>query len=345
MKPDIQIIDPTKYPGWDDLILSHPDYSFFHSSAWAEVLFKSYGYIPLYFTVLEDGRLLALLPFMEVNSFLTGRRGVCLPFTDYCPPAIDGEVSFEEIFNFALDYGKKNTWRTLELRGVQENLNVETSEVYLGHTLFLEKGEQSLYKGLRDSTKRNIKKAKAEGVEVRISDQPESIDQFYSLNSVTRKRHGLPSQPFFFFKNVLQLVIKKGHGFVVLGLYEGKAIAASVFFHLGKKAVYKYGASDLTYQHLRANNLVMWEAIKRYAQDGYKSLCFGRTEPENQGLIQFKSGWGTTEQQINYYRYDFKKEAFVSGISKVTGFHNKIFRRMPNPLLKTIGSVLYKHVG
>jgi len=48
---------------------------------------------------------------------------------------------------------------------------------------------------------------------------------------------------------------------------------------------------------------------------------------------------------MNYYRYDFKRGAFVSGTSKVMGFHNKIFRRMPAPLLKAIGSALYRHVG
>jgi len=341
----IQIINPTTYPGWDELVLSQSDYSFFQSSAWAEVLYKSYGYTPLYFTVFEDGRLSALLPLMEINSFLTGRRAVCLPFTDYCPPTIDGNASFEEIFNFALEYGKKNSWRTLELRGIQEYLNVKTSEVYLAHTLSLEEGEQSLYRALKDTTKRNVKKAKTEGVEVRISDQPESIDQFYALNSITRKRHGLPPQPFSFFRNIFELVIKKGSGIVVVGSFEGKAVAAAVFFHFGKKAIFKYGASDLKYQNLRASNLVMWEAIRLCCSKGFDSLSLGRTDPENQGLLRFKSGWGATEHPINYYRYDFKKEAFVSATPRATGFHNKIFSRMPSPLLNSIGSVIYKHVG
>jgi lipid II:glycine glycyltransferase (peptidoglycan interpeptide bridge formation enzyme) len=131
----------------------------------------------------------------------------------------------------------------------------------------------------------------------------------------------------------------------VLASFHDKPIAGGVYFHFGEKAVYKYGASDLNYQNLRANNLVMWEAIKWYSSNGYKSLCFGRTEPENRGLIQFKSGWGTTEQPINYYRYDLKKGSFVSGSSKVTGSHNKIFRNMPLPILKKVGSILYKHAG
>jgi hypothetical protein len=342
---NIEIIDPLKYRGWDNLILSHPDYSFFHSSIWAEVLKKSYGYTPLYFVAFGDNGISALLPVMEVKSILTGRRGVSLPFTDHCPPIINGSVSFEEVFHFAVEHGRKSGWKTLELRGGQEYLNIEPSEIYLGHTLSLSKGEQLLFKELRDSTKRNIKKAMGEGVEVKISDQPESIEQFYHLNSVTRKRHGLPPQPFSFFKNVLELVIKKGHGIVVVAFYEGEAIAASVFFHLGTKAVYKYGASDLKYQNLRANNLVMWEAIRFYCGKGFDSLSLGRTDPENYGLIQFKSGWGTTEQQINYYRYNLTKGSFVSDSSKVSGFHNKIFSKMPIPILNRIGNILYKHVG
>jgi lipid II:glycine glycyltransferase (peptidoglycan interpeptide bridge formation enzyme) len=162
---------------------------------------------------------------------------------------------------------------------------------------------------------------------------------------MTRKQHGLPPQPFNFFKKIYNRIISKGFGFVILASINKKNIAGAMYFHFGGRALYKYGASDHQYQHLRANNLVMWEAIKWYSRNGFKSLCFGRTEPENQGLIQFKSGWGTTERQISYYRFDFKKEAFINRQARVTGFQNRIFRNMPIPLLKMVGSILYKHVG
>jgi len=87
----------------------------------------------------------------------------------------------------------------------------------------------------------------------------------------------------------------------------------------------------------------MWEAIKWYAQKGYKKLCLGRTEPENHGLIQFKSGWGSEEQRINYYRYVLQRESFIPINSKVNGFHDKLFRNTPIPILKKVGSLLYKH--
>src|SRR3989304_5876328 len=72
----LKIINPLDYPEWDKLVLSTRDYSFFHSSAWARVLHESYGYKPLYFTLIDDGRLLSLMACMEIKSVLTGKRGV-----------------------------------------------------------------------------------------------------------------------------------------------------------------------------------------------------------------------------------------------------------------------------
>ena len=340
------VIDPTQYPGWDDLLLSTSDYSFFHSSAWAKVLFESYHYTPKYFSIMDDGKLLALIPIMEVNSFLTGRRGVSLPFTDYCKPILDNGIPFQSLFEHIIENGKKCGWKSLELRSTSNLLpSTLPSLTYIGHVLELSQSEGQVFSNFRDSTKRNTQKAMKEGVEVRIDCSLESVNEFYRLNCMTRKEHGLPPQPLYFFKKIYDHVISKNLGMVVLASLNQENVAGAIYFHFGEKAVFKYGASDKKFQHLRANNLVMWEAIKWYSQNGYKNLFFGRTEPDNQGLIQFKSGWGTTEQQINYYRYDLKKGSFVRGSSKVTGFHNKIFRNIPIPLLKKVGSILYKHVG
>ena len=205
--------------------------------------------------------------------------------------------------------------------------------------------ENKIFSNFRDSTRRNIRKAINEGVEVTINNSWESIKEFYRLNCLTRREHGLPPQPYYFFKKIYEHVISKDLGFVALATHGKKTIAGAVFFHLGEKALYKYGASDKYYQHLRANNLVMWETIKWYSQNGYKSLCFGRTEPENKGLIQFKNGWGAKESRIFYYKYDMGKGAFVKDSSGVTGFYNKLFSHMPLPLLKLSGTLLYKHMG
>ena len=57
----------------------------------------------------------------------------------------------------------------------------------------------------------------------------------------------------------------------------------------------------MKYQNLRANNLVMWEAIKYYSAKGFELFSFGITKPDNEGLRKFKLGWGASEGIVNTY--------------------------------------------
>ena len=171
-----------------------------------------------------------------------------------------------------------------------------------------------------------------------------SLKEFNRLNCITRKLHGLPPQPYHFFEKIYEHIISQKKGFVVLAYYQNKPVAGAVYFHFNGQAIYKYGASDRKFQHLRPNNLVMWEAIKWYAQNGFRSFSFGRTEPENTGLLQFKRGWGAKEKKISYYKYNIKENTFIKEHSKVKSSY-KLFKIMPVPILRLTGKLLYRHVG
>ena len=81
----LQMVDPTSYGGWDSLLKPHPDASFFHTAAWAKTLAAAYGFQCRYVAAIQNRQLLSLLPMMEAASFLRGKRGVSLPFTDESP--------------------------------------------------------------------------------------------------------------------------------------------------------------------------------------------------------------------------------------------------------------------
>jgi lipid II:glycine glycyltransferase (peptidoglycan interpeptide bridge formation enzyme) len=249
---------------------------------------------------------------------------------------------FRQIINF----GKARGWKYVEFRGAHDLSPTTPRQIsYLGHTLDLTKGEKALYSGLRGSTRRNIKKAAARGVKVRISNDLRGVQEFFQLNCLTRKLHGLPPQPSSFFNEIHDRVISAGKGFVVLASHGGKNIAGSVFFHFGDKAIFKYGASNRKYQEMRANNLVMWEAIRWFANKGFNNLCLGRTELENRGLRQFKNGWRPAESQIQYFKFDLREGAFVPGKRKGEPAYAGLFRAMPMSVLNVIGSLFYRHMG
>ncbi len=343
---DLEILNPLKFEKWDDLVLSTPEYSFFHSSAWAKVLHNSYKYQPLYFSLIENNKLLALVPMMEVNSRLTGIRGVSLPFSDYCSPILCDKNLFGDVFRSIVEYGKETKWKTLEFRdGNYFDAQIIASSYYYGHTLELCDDIEYIFSKLKSNTKRNIKKAIREGVKVKFSNSLDATKEYYILHSKTRKKHGLPPQPFHFFNRIYDDMIAMNHGFIVSAYYNEKCIAGAIYLQFGSKVIYKFGASDTEYQQLRANNLVMWQAIKWYAEKGYKNFCFGKTEPENDGLRRFKQGWGTKEQIIKYFKYDLANDMFIKTKEKLSGFHNKIFGKMPISFLKLCGSIIYRHIG
>ena len=74
-----KIIDPLTAVNYDEMLLSTPGASFFHTSAWARVLVESYRYTPIYFAEISNDQLSTLVPLMEIRSVLTGNRGVSLP--------------------------------------------------------------------------------------------------------------------------------------------------------------------------------------------------------------------------------------------------------------------------
>lgn len=283
---------------------------------------------------------------MEINSPFTGKRGVSLPFTDFCEPILSEESSLQDVTSYLIEYAKGAGWKSFELRGGESTPKDWISSAdYYKHTLYLDRDEEEIFSSFRSSTKRNIKKAIKEGVKITKCNSLESVREFYRLNCMTRKKHGIPPQPYYFFKQVFKHVLSKDQGSIILASHNNKIISGAVYFHFGEKAIYKYGASDASYQHLRANNLVMWEAIKRYRSKAYKTFCFGRTNPDNEGLLQFKSGWGTTESIMKYYKFDIDKNTFQKAGFEVGDSLQRVFNRMPIPLLKMVSFLSYKHIG
>ncbi len=346
MTSKINVINPIEYSCWNELILSNSNCSFFHSSNWAKVLSESYKYTPLYFMMLRNDTLSALIPFMEIDSKLTGKRAVALPFTDCCNPLYQDAEQFSRLMDCSIEYGARHSWKTLKMRtDALFPSSYPPSSIFYGHVLKLSRNEEALFSTFRESTRRNIKKAIKEDVKITISDSMEAIRTFYRLNCITRRDHGIPPQPYRFFEKIHEHIISKGLGIVVLASCGTKSIAGAIYFHFGNTAIFKYGASDKHHQHLRANNYIMYEAIKWYCRGGYHSLHFGRTEPENTGLRQFKIGWGTSEFAINYYTYSIERRAFVPDTLNLTSYYNSLVRKIPLSLNKLAGSLLYRHVG
>jgi len=343
---DIHILNPITYPNWDQLLLDRHDHSFFHTSIWTKVLQESYGFIPLHFAAFDRGRLSFLMPFMEVGNAMTGKRGVSLPFTDRCALIVPQKEMWGDAVKRVIEFGEKSGWKSVEWRDAAcFSEDILPSELFYTHDIDLKGTDSEMAASLSRTNRRNIRKAVKVGVTARIGRSEDELKSFYHLNCLTRKRHGLPSQPYRFFKKVFEHIISPGHGIIVTAMHSGKTIAASMFFHFGKSCIFKYGASDYRYQILRPNNLVLWEGLQWYRQRDFETMSLGRTDTDNTGLLRHKRMWGAKESMLTYYRYDIRKKTYIRHRSGIDIRSRRIFARAPLSVLRLLGRLLYRHMG
>jgi hypothetical protein len=338
----LQLADPFS-SDWDSGLAQYEAASIFHTTAWARVLQESYSYKPYYFRWKSGGSAKPVC-FFEINSWLTGRRAVSLPFADEVAPlGINSSEELKGVITAVAAVGRSKGWKRIEMRGVPADWEDATSNRYFSHELDLSSPSEELYKNCNDSTRRAVRKAERSGMEIEIRNDLEAIEEYFKLHCLTRKKHGVPPQPLYFFKNLQRHIIAGGQGFTALARLNGQALAGAVFFIFRGNAIYKFGASDPAADMNRPSNLVMWSGIKEAARRGAKSLSFGRTDLAHDGLRRYKLGWGAKEKTISYLQFKLSSETFSSGTG--SGQNSFIFRILPSWIQKQVGAALYPHLG
>jgi hypothetical protein len=340
------VVDPLQRPEWDSLVEAHPQASIFHGQGWTRVLQQTYGHTPVYICRFDGPKLAGLLPLMEVCSRWTGRRGVSLPFTDFCPALKANAEEAPALYETAMDLGRQRGWKYMECRSVSQGWKgASPSLAFHGHIIDLAGGVDEVFSRLDSAVRRGIRKAEGAGLQVDFSSSWEAVKTFYALHCRTRRRHGLPPQPFRFFENIQRHVLDAGQGFVATARLKEQPLAAGVFFSHGRQALYKFGASDYGFQQLRPNNLMMWAGMRECARRGALALHLGRTSLGNEGLRRFKLSLGASEETVQYCKYDFVAEGFVRDLDRAEGWFNRVFSRLPLPLLRLAGQILYPNLS
>ena len=128
----------------------------------------------------------------------------------------------------------------------------------------------------------------------------ELLRTFYRLLVVTRRRHGLPPQPFAWFRNLAECL---GEAMTVrIASHRGQPVASIVTLRHASTMVYKYGASDARAHPLGAVHSLFWKAIQDASVGGCVSLDLGRTDLHDSGLSTFKERWGAQGAPLRYWR-------------------------------------------
>ena len=340
-------IDPIGDFRWADFLQRDPRASVFHTPGWLAALQRTYGYRPVVFTTsrlqepLNNG-----LVFCQVESWLTGRRLVALPFSDHCEPLLTAEA--QTVIAACLpEHVKNGRWKYAELRPLTSASNAgrefSQSGSFCFHQIDLRPNLDVIFQNLhKSSTRRKIQRAEREGITYQQGTSPVLLDQFYRLFVMTRRRHGLPPSPRAWFFNILDCL---GGNAQVRIAYKGDvAVAAMITLKYKDVIMYKYGASDSAFNNLGAMVALFWKAIAEAKSEGFRAFDLGRSDWDNDGLLTFKDHLGGVRSSLTYWRWP-ATPSHGSGSGWKSGIAKRLLAHAPDAVRIKVGDLLYRHIG
>lgn len=350
MDVTISRIDPRTSTEWETFVDSHPDATVFHSTAWCNVLAETYGYKPLYVALRDETlKIVGGVPLMVVDSWLTSKRLVGLPFSDLCMPLLPADCDADEVMRAIAGQAGDSGAVALEVRGRpaadMRLCGYTNGTTFYQHVIELRE-DTNLDAQVHSSARRAIRKAEKEGVTVRLSTDAGDMRKFYELMVLTRRKHGLLPQPWRFFQNIQRYLVDEGSAHLLLAEHGGEVIAGDLLLSFRDQLVYKFNASDPRFLHLRPNNLLLWHAMRFGIENGRRSLDLGRCEEDNEGLRRFKLLWGSREQTLSYFYYPANRSGSSLLSAKPARKALSLFvKYAPSPALQMAGAVLYGNFG
>jgi CelD/BcsL family acetyltransferase involved in cellulose biosynthesis len=339
-------VDPLRDPRWTELLLRHPSASVFHTPQWMEALQRTYGYKPLVFTTAALGRdLTEGVAVCLVDSWLTGRRLISLPFSDHCDPLVDDFQTFKSrVSNLTRDVNQQK-YKYIEFRPLAASpcreSGLQKSGSYCFHELDLRPPETALFRAFhKDCVQRRIRRAESEALTYEEGNSPALLRRFYELQVITRKRLQLPPQPFAWFRHLADCMGKSLK--ICLLSKDGKPVASIVTLRFKQTVTLKYACSDKRFSKLGCVQLLYWKAIQDAKRNGFLEMDLGRSDLDNAGLVRFKDRFGAQRSTINYWRIVPESAVKREQAWKVRAA-KKLLTHLPNGWLTVAGNFFYKH--
>ncbi len=325
---------------WQRLLSTIPGADLCHGYAWLDLLSEAYGLSMWLATFARERGVVAGCVFARShNPFV--KRFVSLPFSDNCPPlALDREAA-GELLDALVAQATPGT--VYEIRGIEAGAPWETDGCFVNWRLNLHRPLASIEQGLGLNFRRNLRRAAQAGIKVERGDGLDHLKRFYALQLESRRRFGLPPQPWQFFKLARER-FTPGIFEVWLASEHQQDVAAAIFLRDGEVIHFKWGARKVD-RRSNANHLLFWNAIEEFVPRAV-ALDLGRTDFRNEGLMRFKKELGATATPLPYSFYpraprQVSPEVLTGGYKVLA----QVWRRLPIFASRPLSRAIYRFLA
>jgi len=271
---------------------------------------------------------------------------VSVPFSDHCEPLVDGVDQLDCLLSHLKQKVDSGGGKYVEIRPILcrpgSRTGLRVSLTYELHRLALRKTAEQLFRSFHKTcVQSKIRRAERENLQYEEGTSEELLYKFYRLLTMTRRRQFLPPQPLIWFRG---LIASFGKDLKIrVASKDGRAVASILTISYKNSMIYKYGCSNAAFNRLGGTAGLFWRAIQEARNRGFDEFEMGRSAVDNQGLIAFKEHWGAKPTKICYWSYP----PDCAGLPSLwkQNLAKRVVPVLPDLALKTIGSLLYKHIA
>jgi len=330
---------------WRDYVAAHPSGTVFHRMAWSEAVEAAYGHRPMHLTAWTAGRLVGVLPLMEVRSALVGRVLVSVPYATYGGILADADEVAAAMVSAAGGLCRDVAARYLEFRHRDPNaLNLPRVDRYDTFRKELPERPEDVLPSLPRKTRAAARKGlKALGEDAAAVGDG-WLDAIYDLYAVTLRRLGSPN-----YRRRLFHALARNYGAdcVCMAVRDaGRPVAGVVSFRFRDELVPYFSGSCDDAMEKNANNVMYLRLMEYAVRQGLRVFDFNRSRRDNHGPHAFKRYHGFQPSPLNY-QFVLNKAAALPNLSpsnKKYALAGRVWRKLPLWLTRAAGGYVTKWI-
>jgi len=260
---------------WDAYVYSSHGTSHSQLSGWRHVIQSSYGHLPFYVWIIENGVPKGILPLILMRGRLMGRSLVSMPYLDDGGVFSEDRGVREELFREAQRLYEEHGVNHLDLRHrIPSGLKLSSTNSKVTLLLDLMDNSDRMWKQFNPKLRNQIRKAVKSELTVSWSGL-DALPDFYEVFSMNMRDLGSPVHSRAFFTEILTKFRDSAKLLIVRK--KDKAIGAGLCLSFKDTLMMPWASSLRSYRPNCPNNLLYWEAIRYGCEKGYRVFDFGRS--------------------------------------------------------------------
>jgi len=291
---------PGAAEAWDRFVHDTAAATFFHRSAWAGVIERSFGHATHYAFAEQDGAIVGVLPLARMKTLLFGDLLASTPFCVYGGPVAVTAEAAAALTAHAEALQRRLGAPVLEYRriGAEDEGFVGRPPLYYTfrkEIVITGDDAKDLERNIPRKQRAEVRKGLKRGL---VSVSNSDIATLHRIYAESVRNLGSPTFPRRYFQ-ALADAFPNEHD-VTTVLHEGRPIASVLNFHFRDEVLPYYGGGTVAARALSANEVMYWEVMRRAGKErGARRFDFGRSKAGT-GAFAYKKNFGFEPEQLHY---------------------------------------------